>query len=203
MEKSRLIYIIVINTNDGFGRPLFQKLLQSVYKESSSNLIILEVGEHFMGSLHDFFKNVIHSVIEMAKSYKNNLVENALLRQLARTFNTNLLKTEVLPYLYRKIAEFPEEVWIMRYAVFVLLHSFQSYAINTVLLSVGITNRTRSNFWSCLNCSDRIKITNACDDNCSKGYTKLFQYKNLTVAVGTVFLVLLDLSNQLLDSLCA
>ena len=139
----------------------------------------------------------------MAKSYKNNLVENALLRQLARTFNTNLLKTEVLPYLYRKIAEFPEEVWIMRYAVFVLLHSFQSYAINTVLLSVGITNRTRSNFWSCLNCSDRIKITNACDDNCSKGYTKLFQYKNLTVAVGTVFLVLLDLSNQLLDSLCA
>ena len=43
MEKSRLIYIIVINTNDVFVRPLFQKLLQSIYKESSSNLIIVEV----------------------------------------------------------------------------------------------------------------------------------------------------------------
>ena len=178
MEKSRLIYIIVINTNDKYGRPLFQKLLQSIYKENSSNVVILEVGEHYMGSLHDFFKNAIHSVIEIARSYKNTLVENALLQQLTRTFNTNLLKTEILPYLYRKTGQFPEkwmEKWIMRYAVFVLLHSFQNYNINTVLLSVGITNSTRYNFWSCLNCSDRIKIKNACNGNCSKGYYPIYK----------------------------
>ena len=38
------------------------------YKENSSDLVILEVGEHYMGSLHDFFKNAIHDVIEMARS---------------------------------------------------------------------------------------------------------------------------------------
>ena len=45
MENSGLIYIIVINTNDGFGRPLFQKLLQLIYKEKGSDLVILEVAE--------------------------------------------------------------------------------------------------------------------------------------------------------------
>ena len=65
--------------------------------------------------LNDLFKNAIHSVREMTKSYKNNLVENALLHKPTRTINTNLLKVEILPILYRKTAEFPEEVWVMTY----------------------------------------------------------------------------------------
>ena len=174
MEKSRLIYMIVINTNDGLSSPVFQRFLQLI-TEKISNFVILEVGEHYMGSLHDFFKNAVSSIIEMAKSYGNNLVENTFLQQQTRTFNTNLLKAEILPYLYRRTGEFPEDVSIMRYSVFMLLHSFQNYTINSVLLSVGITNSTRSNFWSCLNCSGWMKIKNMCDGICSKGYYPVYK----------------------------
>ena len=174
MEKRRLIYIIVINTNDGFGRSPFQKLLQSIYKEQSLNLVILEVAERYF--LNDFFKNAIHSVTEIAKSYKNNLVDNALLHKPTRTFNTNLLKAEILPYLYRKTsAEFPVEVWVMTCAVHVIVLSFQNDSFKKALFSVRTADSTRSKFWSSMNCTDLMKIKNVCDGICSEGYYPIYK----------------------------